>query len=70
MTMSKKDFEAIAGAVAETKRWVAEDNGAALAVLGVAARQLAYACAARYRGGYGFNRSRFMEACGFPDDPS
>jgi hypothetical protein len=68
MAMSKKDFWAIANAVADTKRWVAEDNGAALAVLGVAARQLASACARQYRGGYGFNRSKFLEACGFPDE--
>lgn len=68
MSMSKKDFRAIADAVAETKRWVAEDNGAALCVLGVAARQLATACARQYRGGYGFNRSKFLETCGFPED--
>jgi hypothetical protein len=66
--MSKKDFWAIADAVAEAKRWTDEDDAQGLAALGAVSRQLASACARQYRGGYGFNRPLFLEACGFPQD--
>ncbi|MEV6399966.1 hypothetical protein AB0M39_35130 [Streptomyces sp. NPDC051907] len=63
--MTRSDFQAIAGAVAETKRWAEGEQ--ALAALEEAARQLARACAGQYQGTLGFNRPRFMEACGFPE---
>lgn len=68
MAMSKRDFWAIADAVAETKRWTDEDDTQGLAALGAVTRQLANACARQYTGQYGFNRSKFLEACGFPQD--
>jgi hypothetical protein len=68
MAMTKKDFWAIANAVAETKRWMDEDDAQGLAALGAVSRQLANACAAQYQGGYGFKRALFLEACGFPQD--
>lgn len=66
--MSRKDFQAIADAVADTKRWLEDSDEAGHAALASAARQLASACARRYQGGYGFNRARFLDACGYPQD--
>ena len=73
MTMSKADFQEIADAVAEAKRDVehyspskmAENAG--IRALEFATRELATACARQYKGGYGFNRQRFVNACGFPE---
>ncbi|MFF9265854.1 hypothetical protein [Streptomyces longwoodensis] len=65
--MTRRDFQAIADAVAEARRWTDDTNTEALDALGAVARQLAAACARQYRGGYGFNRPRFLEACGFPE---
>jgi len=68
MAMSKADFEEIAAAVAATKSWTDDGpEGAAHGALKEVTRALAGACARRYTGGYGFNRARFLEACGFPD---
>lgn len=74
MAMTQRDFEAIAEAVADAKRKVtyAWQDGtvpqaAALSALETVAEELATASAQRYRGGYGFKRSKFMEAAGFPD---
>lgn len=72
--MSKVDFEAMASALAEAKRDVTYDNPdatpeeteVAMRALELAARRIAAACAGQYRGGYGFNRSKFMEWSGFP----
>jgi hypothetical protein len=74
MAMSKKDFEAMALAMAEAKRDAQYDNPdatpeeteAAMRALELASRRLAAACAGQYKGGYGFNRTRFLEWCGFP----
>lgn len=68
MAMSKADFWAIANAVAHTKSWLEDDDEAGHAALASVTRELANACARQYRGGYGFNRPRFLEACGFPQD--
>ena len=74
MSITKKDFEAIAEAVAEAKRvveytWADGDVNrvVGLNALEVATRELATACASRYEGGLGFKRQRFVEACGFPE---
>lgn len=72
MSMTKKDFQEIADAVAEAKRRVESSNSTVVAESGlwaleVATRELSTACAHQYKGGYGFNRSRFVNACGFPE---
>lgn len=67
MAMSRADFQAIADAVAGAKGWLDADDTAGHDALASVTRQLAHACARQYRGGYGFNRPRFLEACGFPD---
>lgn len=68
MAMSRVDFVAIAEAVAEAKSWTEDDpEGRAYGALREVTRTLARACAGQYTGGYGFNRPRFLEACGFPD---
>lgn len=71
MAMTKKDFEAMADAVASARRDVtyAFDDGtasqaSALAALDTVSERLATACAGQYKGGYGFNRARFLRACG------
>lgn len=66
--MSKSDFWAIANAVADTKRWLGDDDEAGHAALASVTRQLAGACARQYTGAYGFNRPKFLEACGYPQD--
>lgn len=74
MSMSKRDSEAMARAMAEAGRDVTYDNPdatpeereAATRALELASRRLAEACAGQYKGGYGFNRSKFLEWCGFP----
>lgn len=66
MAMTRKDFQAIADAVAHAKSWLDEDDQRGHDALASVTRELAAACARQYRGGYGFNRSRFLEACGFP----
>lgn len=74
MTMSKRDFEAMANAMSAAKDDARYDNPdatpeeseAATRALELAARRLADACAGQYKGGYGFNRSKFLEWCGFP----
>jgi len=70
MAMTKRDFEAMAESVRDSRRevnysftegtasWVA-----AQAALDTVAERLATACAGQYRGGYGFNRQRFLDAC-------
>lgn len=72
MTMTGKDFDAIAEAVAEAKRDVQyylgePDLSVALDALQTVTRELSTACARRYKGGYGFNRQNFVTACGFED---
>lgn len=73
MTMTSKDFGAIAEAIAEAKRTVQYSStskmaeNAGLKALEAATRELATACHAQYKGGYGFNRQRFVTAAGFPD---
>lgn len=67
MTMSKRDFEAIADAVATAKSWLDPDDQPGHDALASVTRQLAGACARRYQGGYGFNRARFVTACGYPE---
>lgn len=71
MTMTKRDFEAMAEAIKDSVREVnysftqgTASHASAMAALGVAAEKLATACAQQYKGGYGFNRARFLEACG------
>ena len=73
MAMSKKDFEAMATALADAKRdaeYATEENSperaAAMHALEMAARRVATACAEQYSGGYGFNRSKFLDWSGFP----
>ena len=74
MAMTKKDFQEIADAVAEAKRvceyTMAEGSPQReeryMALMHVT-RELATACARQYKGGYGFNRQRFVDACGFPE---
>jgi hypothetical protein len=73
MPMSKKDFWAMANAMSDAKRdlEIATDPGtperdSAMHALDMASRRLATACAEQYRGGYGFDRHKFMDACGFP----
>ena len=73
MAMTQRDFEAMAEAMATSKQVIeAEMTGLtrenALTALDVAAGELATACARQYRGAYGFNRSKFMAACGFPEE--
>lgn len=73
MSMSKADFQEVANAIQEAKLTVqytapskmAENAG--MRALETAAKELASACARQYKGGYGFNRSRFVEAAGFPE---
>lgn len=65
MAMTKEDFWAVANAVAEAKRWTEDQAG--LDALAAVTRELARACAGQYRGGYGFQRAKFLEACGFPE---
>jgi hypothetical protein len=76
MPMTKADFAEIAEAVAEAKRVIEyhyradTDNRPMrleMSALETATKELATACARRYKGAYGFNRSKFVEACGFPD---
>lgn len=66
MSMTQKDFEAMADAVRRAKSYLEEDDDAGREALNIAARQLAGACAQQYRGSYGFNRAKFLDACGFP----
>lgn len=73
MVMSKKDFEAVALSMADAKRdlEIATDPGtpereSAMHALDMASRRLATACAGQYSGGYGFDRHKFMDWCGFP----
>lgn len=71
MAMTKKDFEAIAEAVAEARRMLmyykndpspnAESHKVAMDMV---AEELATACARQYKGGYGFDRTCFLRACG------
>lgn len=68
MAMSKADFWAVANAIADTKRWTDDTDVQGLAALASASRALASACARQYRGGYGFDRHKFLDACGFPQD--
>jgi hypothetical protein len=74
--MTQADFEEIAEAIREAKRYVdhvlddAETHThhlGATAALERATTELATACARRYKGGYGFKRQKFVEACGFPE---
>lgn len=73
MSMSKSDFQEIADAVAEAKRRIVYGStskmaeNAGLRALETATRELSTACARQYKGGYGFNRQRFVSACGFED---
>lgn len=74
MSMTKKDFQEIADAVEEAKRIVeytyaegSDQRNVALGALIHATRELSTACARQYKGGYGFNRQRFVDACGFED---
>jgi hypothetical protein len=78
MAMTSSDFEAMAEAMAEAKRYITyatpgESMTATtvrniqLEALETAVKELATACAGRYRGSYGFKRQRFVEACGFPE---
>lgn len=76
MAMTKADFQEIAGAVREARDSVDRNFregtaswASATAALDAASERLASACARRYKGGYGFNRSRFLEACGVEDTP-
>lgn len=68
--MTKADFQAVASAVNEAKRQVDYYSGGsanATAALERVTRELATACASRHKGGYGFKRQAFVEACGFPE---
>jgi hypothetical protein len=73
MAMTGKDFNAIAEAIADAKRACeyqyahGPQRSRALFALERATKELATACAQQYRGGYGFNRGRFVTACGFPE---
>lgn len=72
MAMTKADFAAMAGSIKEAKRdaeFELSGDEMIFALVGLehAAKRLATACAGQYKGGYGFNRSRFMDACGFGD---
>jgi len=74
MAMTKADFEAIAEAMAEAKRVIeynrepgSDQYIAGMTALDIATRELATACARQYKGGMGFNRQRFVDACGFPE---
>lgn len=71
MAMTKADFQAMADAMALARRYVtyAFDDGtasqaSALAALDTASERLATACAGQYKGGYQFDRGRFLRACG------
>lgn len=73
MTMSKQDFQAIADAVAEAKRsvlWYGDPRTEhiRLEALNTVTKELATACARQYKGGYGFNRQKFVQACGFGEE--
>ena len=70
MAMTQKDFEAVAEAVAEARRMLTyykndRSPNAELheVAMDMVAEELATACARQYRGAYGFNRERFLEAC-------
>lgn len=77
--MTSRDFQEIADAIMEAKRRVQYGVGlqmnedatarqdAALTALQTATQELATACWSRYKGGYSFNRQKFVEACGFPE---
>lgn len=66
MAMSRTDFWAIANAVKAAKERVGDSEEGQAALVTVT-RELTVACAAQYRGGYGFQYAQFKEACGFPD---
>lgn len=71
--MTKSDFQEMADAVAEAKRYVQYGSSskmvenASMNALEIVTRELATACARQYKGGYGFNRDKFVTACGFPE---
>lgn len=70
--MTKADFQEIADAVAEAKRvaeyeMTSEFQRGQLYALESVTKELATACARRYKGGYGFKRQKFVDACGFPE---
>ncbi len=72
MAMTKADFTEIADAVAEARRVVefyssGQERAFKLSALETVTKELATACARQYRGGYGFKRDTFVEACGFPE---
>lgn len=76
MAMTKKDFEAMATALADAKRDVLYDNPdatpeeseAAMRALELAVHRIAAACAGQRRpGGLPFNRHKFLDWAGFGD---
>ena len=75
MAMTKKDFEAMATALADAKRDAefatdpdTPERAAAMHALDMAARRIATACAEQRRpGGLPFNRPKFLDWAGFGD---
>jgi hypothetical protein len=73
MAMTKADFQAMAEAISDAKDdteysmpdGTPEEREAALKALQFAAERLATACRGQYKGGYGFDRAKFLDVCGF-----
>jgi len=66
MSMTKTDFEEIAGALADAADWAAEDI-APEALRKMIGERLLYICRASYKGGYGFDTGKFRRVAKLDD---
>jgi hypothetical protein len=66
MAMTKKDFEEIAGALADAADWVFEGMTPEEMRKALGERLL-YVCQAAYSGGYGFDTGRFRRVAKLDD---
>lgn len=68
MAMTKKDFEAIAGALADAADWASPDGGMTGEEMRKAlGERLLYVCQTSYSGGYGFDTGRFRRVAKLDD---
>lgn len=72
MSMTEKDFEAIAAAIQKADDYVfsyltLDEYGGATIGLGLAAMLLATVCEEQYKGNGRFDREKFLEATGIPE---
>lgn len=68
MAMTKKDFEEIAGALADAANWASLDGQMTGEEMRKAlGERLLYVCQAAYSGGYGFDTGKFRRVAKLDD---